>query len=102
MVKSGGNLARDHGWCFDVPATDRPELADPVPLKAMGRFNHEAVAVDPETGEVFETEDRHEGLIYRFVPKVKGNLPRAESFTLSKSKESQAWILEIGLNLLFQ
>ena len=74
VVKSGGNLARDHGWCFDVPATDRPELADPVPLKAMGRFNHEAVAVDPETGEVFETEDRHEGLIYRFVPKVKGKL----------------------------
>ena len=74
VVKSGGNLARDHGWCFDVPATDRPELADPVPLKAMGRFNHEAVAVDPETGEVFETEDRHEGLIYRFAPKVKGKL----------------------------
>ncbi len=74
VVKSGGNLARDHGWCFDVPATDQPELADPVPLKAMGRFNHEAVAVDPETGEVFETEDRHEGLIYRFVPKVKGKL----------------------------
>ena len=74
VVKSGGNLARDHGWCFDVPATDRPELADPVPLKAMGRFNHEAVAVDPDTGEVFETEDRHEGLIYRFVPKVKGKL----------------------------
>ncbi len=74
VVKSGGNLARDHGWCFDVPATDQPELADPVPLKAMGRFNHEAVAVDPDTGEVFETEDRHEGLIYRFVPNVKGKL----------------------------
>ncbi len=74
VVKSGGNLARDHGWCFDVPATDQPELADPVPLKAMGRFNHEAVAVDPDTGDVFETEDRHEGLIYKFVPKVKGKL----------------------------
>lgn len=74
VVGAGGNLARDHGWCFDVPATDRPELADPIPLKAMGRFNHEAVAVDPESGDVFETEDRHEGLIYRFVPNVKGKL----------------------------
>ena len=74
VVGAGGNLVRDHGWCFDVPATDQPALADPVPLKAMGRFNHEAVAVDPETGDVFETEDRHEGLIYRFVPKVKGKL----------------------------
>ena len=87
VVKSGGNLARDHGWCFDVPATDRPELADPVPLKAMGRFNHEAVAVDPETGEVFETEDRHEGLIYRFVPKVKGKLAEGGKLYALKVKE---------------
>ena len=74
VAKTGGSLARDHGWCFDVPVTDQPALADPVPLKAMGRFNHEAVAVDPETGDVFETEDRHEGLIYKFVPKEKGKL----------------------------
>ena len=76
VVGAGGNLARDHGWCFDVPATDQPALADPIPLKAMGRFNHEAVAVDPDTGDVFETEDRHDGLIYRFVPKVKGTLAK--------------------------
>ena len=74
VVGAGGKLIRDHGWCFDVPVTDQPALADPIPLKAMGRFNHEAVAVDPETGDVFETEDRHDGLIYRFVPKVKGKL----------------------------
>jgi len=76
VVGAGGNLARDHGWCFDVPVTDQPALADPIPLKAMGRFNHEAVAVDPDTGDVFETEDRHDGLIYRFVPKVKGKLAK--------------------------
>ncbi len=87
VVKSGGNLARDHGWCFDVPATDQPELADPVPLKAMGRFNHEAVAVDPETGDVFETEDRHEGLIYKFVPKVKGKLAEGGKLYALKVKE---------------
>jgi len=87
VVKSGGNLARDHGWCFDVPATDQPELADPVPLKAMGRFNHEAVAVDPDTGDVFETEDRHEGLIYKFVPKVKGKLAEGGKLYALKVKE---------------
>jgi uncharacterized protein len=65
---------RDHGFCFDVPATDQPALADPIPLTAMGRFNHEAVAVDPRTGIVYETEDREDGLFYRFLPTTRGDL----------------------------
>jgi secreted PhoX family phosphatase len=39
-----------------------------VPLKAMGRFVHEAVAVDPKTGIVYESEDRTPSGFYRFVP----------------------------------
>lgn len=65
----------DHGWNFEVPA-GATALLDPVPLKAMGRFNHEAVAVDPATGIVYQTEDRHDGLIYRFIPEVPGGLVR--------------------------
>lgn len=65
---------QDHGYNFEVPASATPGLADPVPLKAMGRFMHEAVCVDPGTGIVYQTEDRHDGLIYRFVPKVPGEL----------------------------
>jgi len=49
-------------------------LAQGVPLKAMGRFNHEAAAVDPATGHVYLTEDRDDGLLYRFIPKVPGKL----------------------------
>ena len=64
----------DHGYNFEVPATDQPALASPVPLKAMGRFNHEAVAVEPNSGIVYQTEDRHDGLIYRFIPDVPGQL----------------------------
>jgi secreted PhoX family phosphatase len=60
---------------FEVPARGR-SLADPVPLKAMGRFNHEAAAVDPRTGIVYLTEDREDGLLYRFLPHVKGQLAR--------------------------
>jgi len=63
---------KDHGYTFEVPATSNVNLVDPVPLKAMGRFNHEAVAVDPRTSIVYLTEDRHEGLFYRFIP----NKPR--------------------------
>jgi secreted PhoX family phosphatase len=40
----------------------------------MGRFNHEAVAVDPRTGIVYLTEDRGDSLIYRFIPNTPGKL----------------------------
>jgi secreted PhoX family phosphatase len=49
-------------------------MASAVPLKAMGRFNHEAVAVDPASGIVYQTEDREDGLFYRFIPKERTNL----------------------------
>lgn len=60
---------RDHGWCFEVPATSEAALADPKPIRGMGRFNHEACATDPRTGVVYLTEDRGDGLIYRYVPR---------------------------------
>lgn len=46
----------------------------PPALKAMGRFVHEAIAVDPQTGIVYETEDRGTSGFYRFIPDSKGNL----------------------------
>ncbi len=63
-----------HGYNFEVPATDRIGLVDPVPLKDMGRFNHEAVAVDPATSIVYQTEDEDDGLITRYIPNEPGNL----------------------------
>lgn len=63
----------EHGYVFEVPA-GATGLVDARPLKAMGRFNHEAAAVDPATGIVYMTEDRGDGLLYRFVPDVPGNL----------------------------
>ena len=70
-----GGQGRDHGWVFEVPANARG-LADPVPLTGLGRFYHEAAAVDPETGIVYLTEDRDNGLLYRFLPDVRGQLAR--------------------------
>ncbi|HLU88558.1 MAG TPA: alkaline phosphatase PhoX [Cyclobacteriaceae bacterium] len=71
---SDGNGEKDHGYVFEVPASDKIRLADPVPIKAMGRFNHEAVAVDPDTGIVYLTEDRGDGIFYRYIPNRKGRL----------------------------
>lgn len=65
---------KNHGYNFEVPAVMDGGLVDPVPLKAMGRFNHEAVAVDAATGIVYQTEDRDDGLIYRYIPDVAEQL----------------------------
>jgi len=74
VERANAMLEKDHGFTFEVPATDKIGLTQPVPLKAMGRFNHEAVAVDPKTGIVYQTEDDGEGLIYRFIPKTQTKL----------------------------
>lgn len=73
-AKADEYLEKDHGYTFEVPVTSRPRLANPIPIKAMGRFNHEAVAVDPATGIVYQTEDVHNGLFYRFIPNKYGRL----------------------------
>lgn len=65
--KTGGFL-KPHGYCFEVPASANTTVP-PVPLKAMGRFVHEAVAVDRKTGVVYETEDFGTAGFYRFLPK---------------------------------
>ncbi len=66
---------RYDGWAyiFEVPASAEG-LVEPVPLEAMGRFVHEALAVDPETGIVYETEDRQIAGFYRFIPTTPARL----------------------------
>lgn len=74
--KAGDGGTKDHGYNFEVLATAASGIAEPVPLRAMGRFNHEAVAVDPASGVVYQTEDRGDGLIYRFLPSTPGELAK--------------------------
>ena len=64
---------KPHGYCFEVRAAQNgPEPC--TPLAAMGRFVHEAVAVDPGTGIVYLTEDRPAAGLYRFLPERPGDL----------------------------
>jgi uncharacterized repeat protein (TIGR03803 family) len=72
-TRPNGRVNRDHGYVFEVPA-NAPGLVDPLPLTAMGRFNHEAACVHPATGIVYMTEDREDGLLYRFLPTRPGKL----------------------------
>ncbi|MCS0635487.1 PhoX family protein [Streptomyces sp. LP05-1] len=62
---------KDHGFVFEVHPAD-PLRTGAVPLIALGRFQHEAIAVDPRGGVVYETEDAFDspfGLFYRFLPR---------------------------------
>jgi hypothetical protein len=65
--------SRPHGYVFEVPLTG---AAEPEPLRDMGRFVHEAVAVDPATGLVYQTEDQLLSGFYRFTPKERGLLAK--------------------------
>ncbi|MEP4889507.1 MAG: alkaline phosphatase PhoX [Aliiglaciecola sp.] len=67
------SIKKDHGYVFEVPSKTM-ELVKPEPIKAMGRFNHEAACVDPASGIVYLTEDRSDSLFYRYIPKIKGDL----------------------------
>ncbi len=71
-IKSGG-FPKPHGYCFEVFAAANTN-ASAVPLKAMGRFEHEAVAVDPKSGVLYLTEDYKTCGFYRFLPNRKKRL----------------------------
>lgn len=60
-----------HGYIFEVPAVG---VGDPVPLRAMGRFSHEATATDPATGFVYQSEDSGNSALYRYRPVDPANL----------------------------
>ena len=60
-----------HGWIFEVPANG---TSDAKPIKDMGRFVHEAIAIDRKTGIVYLTEDRETSSFYRFTPNVRDQL----------------------------
>ncbi|MEW4454443.1 alkaline phosphatase PhoX [Bremerella sp. JC817] len=65
------HFEQDHGWVFEVPAEG---TATAKPIKDMGRFVHEAVAIDRKTGYVYLTEDQRQSGLYRFRPTKPGQL----------------------------
>lgn len=65
---------KDHGFCFEVPASASPAIAEPVPLRRMGRFPRGGLVVSPNSGSVYQTEAHREGFLYRFVPHERQRL----------------------------
>lgn len=65
------DLTKNHGYILEVPVVGPPVT---TPYTEMGRFSHEALAVDPATGFVYETEDAGDSGFYRFRPNTPGSL----------------------------
>ncbi|MEU5236999.1 alkaline phosphatase PhoX [Streptomyces lydicus] len=63
-------MTKDHGYVFEVDPRDLRAGRDPRPVKALGRYAHEAVVVDPRRGHLYLTEDAAgpNGLFYRWTP----------------------------------
>jgi uncharacterized protein len=70
-------FAERHGYVFEVPLHRGPNDSASRPLKALGRFMHEALATDERTGIVYQTEDPGSGRgagFYRFIPRDRRHL----------------------------
>ncbi|MGH9279781.1 MAG: alkaline phosphatase PhoX [Acidimicrobiales bacterium] len=67
---NGAQFTKDHGFVFEVDPANPANNVSPTPLTALGRYAHEAAAIDPATGTVYLTEDASNpnGLVYRCVP----------------------------------
>jgi len=65
---------RAHGYVFEVTAD--PALTTGQPIIAMGRFAHEAVAIDPRNSYAYLTEDaRNRSGYYRYIPSNASQQP---------------------------
>ncbi|TQN44100.1 hypothetical protein FHU33_3586 [Blastococcus colisei] len=91
-------FTRDHGYVFEVPA-EGGVVTDPEPYRAMGRFVHEAVAIDPASGIVYETEDSgNTSGFYRFLPTDPRNLAAGGQLQMLAVKGKPGFQTYTGVN----
>jgi uncharacterized protein len=62
----GGVLRKDHGYVFEVGSDGS---ADPRPITCLGRYAHEALAIDDDRTHIYLSEDAAQpnGLFYRWT-----------------------------------
>ncbi|MDQ0976810.1 secreted PhoX family phosphatase [Neobacillus niacini] len=69
------NRSTGHGYVFEVDPQQPENDLSKTPIKEMGRFAHEACAIDPSTGYVYLTEDASPSYLYRFTPNNTSQKP---------------------------
>jgi secreted PhoX family phosphatase len=62
-----------------------------TPLPALGRFTHEAAAVDPVGRAVYLTEDQRDGGLYRFIPEAYPDLSTGALEVLTEAAGALSW-----------
>jgi secreted PhoX family phosphatase len=84
---------KPHGYVFEVDPYDQDANRDPQPIKALGRYAHEALVIDPAAGTIYLTEDagNPNGLLYRWTP-PEAALPLGHG--VLKSLPADAGVLE--------
>ena len=60
--------------------TEKIKLNKAIPLKEMGRFRHEAIAIDPRTSIAYQTEDGMMGLFINLLKMSKLSMLRVENY----------------------
>lgn len=95
---TGAGFSQPHGYVFEVPSTTTALITAPRPLKAMGRFTHEAARQDPATGVVYMTEDNGDPAdgFYRFVPVDKMDLSKGGQLQMLAVKDRPQAVLYEG------
>jgi secreted PhoX family phosphatase len=88
-----GLLQRPHGYVFESRPFG-PSSAEP--LLDMGRFRHEAAAVDPQSGCVYLTEDATPAGFYRFTPRTPGTLANGGRLEMLRVKGTPNADLAVG------
>jgi secreted PhoX family phosphatase len=70
-----GTYQKNHGYVFEVFQSDSAHQL-PKPIKAFGRYEHEALAVEPNLKHVYLSEDASgpNGLFYRWTAPQGGRL----------------------------
>lgn len=77
-------LTQPHGFVFEVPVCGQKE---PKPLLSLGRFVHEAVAVDPSSHTVYLTEDTGTAGFYRMTPERAMDIASFGRFEMMRVKQ---------------
>jgi len=83
--KIENTFAKPHGFVFEVPVEGQ---INPRPIESLGRFVHEAVAIDPGSGIVYLTEDANTAGFYRMVPQSSEDLHAGGRFQMMAVKQT--------------
>jgi secreted PhoX family phosphatase len=89
-----GTYEKDHGYVFEVFQSESKRQL-PKPIKAFGRFEHEALAVEPNLKHVYLSEDASgpTGLFYRWSatsgPRLGPGLANSLTATAGKLEAMQ-------------